>query len=56
MHKFGQAVRVSLEWTVKTQGTYFQHKFNGKEHVFGKRHLRVNGLDAESEKVYQFHS
>ena len=55
MDRFGQMALEWLEWTTHTKGIYLQRKLKGKVHVIGKRHIRVDRWDAESETVHQFH-
>ena len=53
---YGQQCREWLEYVMHIhQGLKIQHKFNGKEHHFKNNHIRVDGWDAASNTVYQFH-
>ena len=38
-----------------TQNIFLQHKFNNKEKQLGKRNIRADGWDAQTQTVYQFH-
>ena len=56
--KYGRLAREWLEWTAEKERKenkdfYIRHKFNGKEHVLGKRKIRVDGWDGKT--AYQFH-
>ena len=53
--RFGHMAREWLEWTMHSNNTHLQHKFNGKEQVLGQRHIRVDGWDSQTKTVYQFH-
>ena len=55
MDRFGHMVREWLEWTMHSNNIHVQHKFNGKEQVLGQRHIRVDGWNAQTKTVYQFH-
>ena len=44
-----------LEWTMHTQDIHLQHKFNGREHTLGRRHVPVDGWDPINQTAYQFH-
>lgn len=44
-----------LEWISMIEGRHIKHAMNGGEHKIGNRRLLVDGFDAQTGEVLQFH-
>ncbi|XP_070178816.1 uncharacterized protein, partial [Littorina saxatilis] len=53
--RYGHMAREWLKWTMHENNIHLQHKFNDREQVLGQHHICVDGWDAQTKTVYQFH-